>query len=125
VQRLFSMFPSSWPGAALLLFRLVAAVSLAASASGLMSNHDAAHSEWRTVVALVDAALLTVGLYTPFAALGQVVLEISSALHDSAPLGTHALLAAIGAGLILLGPGACSIDAALFGRRQIDLDNEQ
>lgn len=125
MQRLFSMFPSSWPGAGLLLFRLIAAVSLAAGASGLMSNHDAAHSEWRIVVAMVDVALLTFGLYTPYAALGQVVLEISAALHDRAPLGPHALLAGIGVGLVLLGPGAYSIDAVLFGRRQIDLNDKQ
>jgi putative oxidoreductase len=125
VQRLFSMFPNSWPGAGLLLFRLVAAVALATSAGGLMSDHNVANSEWRTVVTLVDATLLTLGLYTPFAALGQVVLEVSTALHDKTPLGAHALLAVIGAGLILLGPGAWSIDAALFGRRRIDLDDEQ
>jgi putative oxidoreductase len=125
VQRLFSMFPNSWPGAGLLLFRLVAAVSLVASASGLMSDHNVAHSEWRTVIVMLDAALLTFGLYTPYAALGQVVLEVYTALHDHTPLGTHALLAVIGAGLILLGPGAWSVDAALFGRRQIDLDDEQ
>jgi putative oxidoreductase len=119
------MFPSSWPGAGLLLFRLTAAVSLAASASSVLSNHDAAHSEWRTVVAMGDVALLTLGLYTPYAAFGQVVLEISAALHERALLSTHALLAVIGVGLVLLGPGAYSIDAALFGRRQIDLDDKQ
>jgi hypothetical protein len=119
------MFPNSWPGAGLLLFRLAAAVSLVASAGGFTSDHNVPHSEWRSVFVMVDAALLAFGLYTPYAALGQVVLEVYSALHDHTPLGTHALLAVIGAGLILLGPGAWSIDAALFGRRQIDLHDKQ
>jgi hypothetical protein len=36
-------------------------------------------------------------------------------------VGPHALLAAIGLCLALLGPGAWSIDARLFGRRRVEI----
>lgn len=34
---------------------------------------------------------------------------------------THLLLAALGAGLAMLGPGAWSVDSRLFGRKRLDI----
>jgi hypothetical protein len=39
-------------------------------------------------------------------------------------VGFHTENALLGLSLMMLGPGAWSLDAFLFGRRRIDLDNE-
>jgi uncharacterized membrane protein YphA (DoxX/SURF4 family) len=71
------------------------------------------------LVAAVAGSLILVGLATPIvAAVGGVTV-----LCIAAPIETHIVLATIGASLALLGPGAWSIDARLYGRRRIDLDS--
>jgi hypothetical protein len=59
-------------------------------------------------------SLILVGLATPIAAaVGGVTV-----LCTAAPIETHIVLATIGVSLALLGPGAWSIDARLYGRRR-------
>ena len=71
------------------------------------------------LVAAGAGSLILVGLATPIAAaVGGV-----TALCIAAPIETHIVLATIAASLALLGPGAWSIDARLYGRRRIDLDS--
>jgi uncharacterized membrane protein YphA (DoxX/SURF4 family) len=75
------------------------------------------------LLAIGDGALLAVGLWTPIA--GPLVIALSTwgilVQHDNPHPGI--LLAAIGATLALVGPGALSIDARLFGWKRIDLEN--
>jgi uncharacterized membrane protein YphA (DoxX/SURF4 family) len=71
------------------------------------------------LVAAGAGNLILVGLATPIAAaVGAVTV-----LCIAAPIETHIVLATIGVSLALLGPGAWSIDARLYGRRRIDLDS--
>jgi putative oxidoreductase len=71
------------------------------------------------LVAAGAGSLILVGLATPFAAaIGGV-----SALCIAVPIESRIVLATIGASLALLGPGAWSIDARLYGRRRIDIDS--
>jgi putative oxidoreductase len=117
VQRLFSTFPNSWPGLGLLILRLSAAFSLlditrttgAAQAASLLLR----------CVSAVDAALLVVGLWTPFA--GSAVAAIHLGVLSVAQGATSAYVvdSAVGLALAMLGPGAWSLDARLFGRKRI------
>jgi putative oxidoreductase len=71
------------------------------------------------LIAAGAGGLILVGLATPFAAaIGGVIV-----LFIAAPIESRFVLATIGAGLALLGPGAWSIDARLCGRRRIDIDS--
>ena|ERR1700744_5027906 len=74
------------------------------------------------LLAIVTGGLLVAGLWTPIA--GPLVIVLSTwgilVRHDDPRSGI--LLAAIGAALALLGPGALSIDARLFGWKRIDLE---
>jgi hypothetical protein len=64
---------------------------------------------------------LLIGLWTPLAGVLIAVAELGLAvLHPAEPwMNVH--FAAIGAALAMLGPGSCSVDARLFGRKQIEI----
>jgi uncharacterized membrane protein YphA (DoxX/SURF4 family) len=121
MQRLFSTFPNSWPGGGLFLLRI--AVALPAAADGL-SLLPAVHSAWGIATGLVSvftSALVLVGLWTPYAAAMLGVAQLSLLFFGGFPLETHLCRAAIAVALVMLGPGAWSIDRRLFGRKRIDL----
>ena len=118
MQRLFSAFPNSLPGAGLLLLRLCDGLLLLVH-SAILSGFKVSLVGLAQLVAAGAGSLILVGLATPFAAaVGAVAV-----LYISAPLESRIVLAIIGASLALLGPGAWSIDARLYGRRRIDLDS--
>jgi len=125
LQRLFSTFADGWPGTGLLLLRLLTAVALIHF--GIASVLEAPPL---TIVALqiigVGAGiLLLVGLWTPMAGALAAIVKVSIAfsrfsLHSGDPwiAVTQAVLSAV---LAMVGPGAWSIDARLFGRKRIDV----
>ena len=131
MQRLFSTFPHGSPGVGLLLLRAGASGALIAHAAACLANrHAASWGTWAVgVMAVLTGALLLVGLMTPFAgvlgALGSAGVALSW-FPSPAPStsGAHAvdlLLMVVTAAIALLGPGAISVDAALFGRREITI----
>ncbi len=121
MQRLFSAFPNSWPGAGLLLLRIAAATTTALCGFGSPPLQELSGRVFQGVAA-TTGALLLLGLWTPVAGLLQVCVELTSGFaHDT--LGVNQfLLGALGLGLSMLGPGAWSVDARLFGRKQIDFN---
>jgi uncharacterized membrane protein YphA (DoxX/SURF4 family) len=73
------------------------------------------------VIAAVAGVLLIVGLWTPVAGLLLVVIEVWKAFSHPGDPWTRILLATLSAALALLGPGAWSVDAYLFGWKRIDI----
>jgi putative oxidoreductase len=65
--------------------------------------------------------LLVAGLWTPFSGSAVAAFGFWSAISQPGDPWAHVLLASIGAGLALTGPGAWSIDAKLFGWKRIDV----
>jgi uncharacterized membrane protein YphA (DoxX/SURF4 family) len=122
VLRLFSIFPSRGPGIALLLLRISVAIVVLLDASGSLS----ALAPPLVFGGLVLAAIaLCLGFATPLAsAIGCVFQFAGLILVDrwSARLGTSI---ANSLALALLGPGAYSIDARLFGRWEIVLPHKR
>jgi hypothetical protein len=109
VRQLFSIYPRGLPGAGLLLLRVGIGIVLFARPAG-----DA-------LIGTAGATFLIAGLLTPFAALAMAA-ALAVSLHRSTanlPELSICLLAGGCVALALLGPGAWSVDARLFGRREI------
>lgn len=117
VQRLYSTFPCGLPGAGLLLLRAVTAIPLihAASLTALPTPI------LLDVVIAGGAILLLIGLWTPIAGALIAVAELGLALVHPTEPWRHVQFAALGAALAMLGPGGCSLDARLFGRKRIQI----
>jgi len=129
VQRFFSTFPGRGPGAGLFLLRTVAG-GVTALHGGLYLTQaaDPKAMVWALgLLAVVSGAALVAGFLTPGAAVAASAATLLLAAlwtPPSVPMlhldGAAALLVAVDAiALALLGPGAHSIDAHLFGRREI------
>jgi uncharacterized membrane protein YphA (DoxX/SURF4 family) len=128
LQRLFSTFPGGWPGVGLLLLR--AAVGLAAVVQGAVALYASGPATVRTwiagLAAVASGFFLLIGFLTPVAGilvglgtLGTDLLSGPSQMGVSAGWLSTAFLVVMAACVVLLGPGALSIDARLFGRREI------
>jgi putative oxidoreductase len=122
MQRLYSSFAAGWPGAGILLLRLIAA-------AGLLCNGIAsAHAVTGVVQAIppIGAAasglLLIVGLFTPLAGVAAGVIEAVIAFSGPGFGWPQTALAGLSLSLAMIGPGAWSLDARLFGRKQIDVE---
>jgi putative oxidoreductase len=127
LQRLFSTFPDGWPGLGLLLQRFGAAIALIYfGIAGLDAALGQSLSVALRLVAVAGGLLLLLGLWTPVAGTVVAMDELWSAvsLHFSqqADLWLHILLAVLAAGVAMLGPGAFSIDARLFGRKRFEMN---
>jgi uncharacterized membrane protein YphA (DoxX/SURF4 family) len=72
---------------------------------------------------MADGAFLLVGLWTPIAGAGACAIALWQTIFRSESLYQGILFGAIGLALMLVGPGAYSIDARLFGWKRIDLDS--
>lgn len=122
MRRLFSSFARGWPGIGLLLLRIVCGGFLIMDGVEKCQAGQATGSLMAGLFAIVDGALLVAGLWTPIA--GPLVLVLSTWVilvqHQDPRPGI--LLAAIGAALGLVGPGALSLDARFFGWKRIDLE---
>jgi hypothetical protein len=120
MQRLFSTFPGAWPGVALLLLRCVAAVALIACTNGMWLSLEPALLLMHGLT-IMAAMMLIGGLWTPVAGVAQALLELYSNFSTAAADLNHMLWAAVGLCVAMLGPGTCSIDSRLFGRKRIEV----
>jgi putative oxidoreductase len=120
LQRLYSTFADGWPGAALLLQRIVLAVILVRFCCiGLTDPHF--YPILPHIIAACAGMLFLIGLWTPFAGALIAVVELWVACTHGNDPWISILLATTGAASAMLGPGAFSLDARLFGRRHLDL----
>jgi len=122
---LFSAFPGGWPGLGLLLLRALVGVTLIAQSLTYIGSTKLSALSWVvTALVLIIASCLLVGFMTPIAAmiigLGAIALALSSLFQTNQTLLDVIVLTIA---IALLGPGAFSIDARMFGRREILIPN--
>jgi putative oxidoreductase len=125
VQRLFSTFADGWPGAGLLLLRLLAGVALVHFGISSIGEGPPPLIVALQVIGMAAAVLLLVGIFTPvagvLAAAAKVWLAISRFSSHSGDPWVALSQAILAAALAMIGPGAWSIDARRYGRKRIEL----
>jgi uncharacterized membrane protein YphA (DoxX/SURF4 family) len=125
LRRLYRTFPQGWPGVGLFLLRAVVGVRLIIQGSGGMGNAQVLSLGWFIGLLMLGAGIsFLLGFLTPlmacFSVLAGMTLYIwhpnwASSFVNLLSFDRIILLMAI----ILLGPGAISLDAYFFGRRKI------
>ena len=131
MQRLFSTFPHGSPGIGLLLLRMgAAAVLIVQGMACLAVRHSGTWGTWAVgATEILSGTLLVIGLMTPLAGVLGAIGTAGAALSwfpwpMPFPSGTgigSVLRVIVMVGIVLLGPGAISADAVLFGRREITI----
>lgn len=120
MQRLFSTFADGWPGRGLLIQRLLSGAALLFCGITYLKRHQFGFVSPEIIGALAGL-LLIAGLWTPIVGAIIAVVEAWIAL-SSGNLGVPVILAVLGGTLAMIGPGAWSVDARLFGRKHIEPD---
>ena len=125
---LFSAFPGGLPGMSLLLMRAVLGIAMIIEGGNYLGEPAGTIT---TVMlgasALISGVLLLAGFFTPFAALvvGLDIVGVAVSAFPAAPLNPFNAQPALVFALTLVvavigvGPGRFSVDARVFGRREI------
>ena len=119
MRRLFSTFAHGAPGLGLLLLRLAISIALASHALIALPSGPPIGPSVLNALAGIVGILLLVGLWTPVAGTILATLAgLSAVMHPADPWNCI-FLGTLGAVLALVGPGAWSVDAYLFGWKRI------
>ena len=128
LRRLFSTFPGGWPGLGLLLLRLaVGSIAVAQGVGYLAASSASTFVVWLiSALAFVIGASLMLGFLTPLVSITAAFGSMAFA-STAFPKVSNSLLTRLGmidsvivaVALAILGAGAFSLDAYLFGRREI------
>ena len=128
MQRLFSAFPDRGPGAGLLLLRAAAGAIVAIQGSSYVAaQNDTSAAVMVGWLAMLVGAMLVVGVLTPVAGVSATLVSAFGSSAWLPPVPTDSFdgwiarlfFVVVAFAIALLGPGAFSLDAYLFGRREI------
>ena len=115
------MFPNGWPGRGLFLLRLVVGSFLIHDGIVALMGPPERGAIALHAIAAIAAIFLLIGLWTPIAGALVTLTELCIALRGADQLRSVIFLATIAIAIAILGPGAHSIDAVLFGRKRLDV----
>lgn len=126
LQRLFSTFPNSWPGTGLLLLRVCLALALIYFGASGLSHASETVVFTQCLTAIIGGLFLLGGLWTPvvgaLVALDEAWIALLRCCPPREETWIHTCLAILAVSAAMLGPGAWSIDARLFGRKRFAID---
>jgi putative oxidoreductase len=119
LQRLFSTFADGWPGVGLLLQRFLTAALLVRFGIFELTGTSSFASLIAVIVASGAGVLLLVGLWTPIVGTLIAAIELWTLVTHINDPWLPIILATLSGTAAMIGPGAWSIDARLFGRKHI------
>jgi hypothetical protein len=112
------MFPAGVAGVALIFLRVSVVATLMVDGA---AHRSLLLSFWTALLYLLPALSLSAGFLTPYSAIVCCIIQLAELVMGGANefhLAVSILNAAI---LAVLGPGAYSVDARIFGRRILDV----
>jgi hypothetical protein len=115
MDRFLSLFPNAAASVGLMLLRIAVAAAAHLDATG---HFIAARPGWQVVVSWVCSAALLAGCLTPLFS-GVLAIVALTQLGGADGSFSPAVRAVIAVALALLGAGAYSLDARLFGPRTV------
>lgn len=101
--------------------RLVAGIALVLEGVQSLQGGTLVQAAILHVLETGAGILLLAGLWTPIAGALAVILLLWQAISHPGNPCNCIMLGTLCASLALLGPGACSVDARLFGWKRIDI----
>ena len=118
MQRLFSTFADGWPGAGLLVQRfLVSAILL----HRVFLEFAKSPHMIQVALPMTASLLLLIGLGTPYVGLLVAATQFWFVLSGAPDPWTAVIVSALAASLAMIGPGAWSVDALVFGRKHFEM----
>lgn len=121
MQRLFSNFADGWAGKALLMQRVMVTVILVYCLVITLGKTPRFPGILPNLVAASAGLFLLIGLWTPIAGAMVAFVELWIVFSRIGDPRLPVILAILGGTLAMIGPGAWSVDACLFGRKQIEI----
>jgi uncharacterized membrane protein YphA (DoxX/SURF4 family) len=121
MQRLFSTFANGWPGKGLLIQRGLVAAILGYCFIINLGKTPHFSTVLTQLIAAGAGLLLLIGLWTPIAGAVLAFIELWIVLMRTGDPWLPGILAILGGTLAMIGPGAWSVDARLFGRKHIEI----
>ena len=125
MRRLFSTFAHGWPGVGLLVMRVVLGIALIARSVTRLWGGPPMLLTVLSVLLIGAGLLLLAGLWTPIAGTLVAAIEVWKIFLLPEYLWVYILLGTLGAALAMLGPGAWSVDAYLFGWKRVELPDRR
>ena len=120
LQRLFSTFANGWPGAGILLQRGLAGSLLLYYGISQISTRPPGILIIPESMGALAGLFLLVGLWTPVAGTVAFLMQLWVILAGMREPMIAVVSAMLGATVAMIGPGAWSIDARIFGRKHIE-----
>jgi putative oxidoreductase len=112
---MFSTFAEGWPGAGLLIQRLMAGAALVYCVAAIPARTVAAPH----VIGGLAGLMLLAGVWTPIAGVVAACAEAWMSFKSPAQMCNPVILGVLCVTLALIGPGRWSVDACLYGRKHL------
>ena len=119
MQRLFSTFADGWPGVGLLIQRILTAILLIHIGIIDLTGTSFSLSVIPQFAGSLAGILLLAGLWTPVVGTLIAVIELWVTISHASDPWISIVLATLGVTAAMIGPGAWSLDARLFGRKHL------
>ena len=119
LQRLFSTFADGYPGGGILLLRMLTGFVLICHGIAAMSGEPHTAPFVLQMIGAAAGLLILGGLWTPVVGLLGGSVEVWIAFTGPGTQSSAIMLAVLSVSLAMIGPGAWSLDARLYGRKQL------
>ena len=105
--------------------RLVIGIALILHGVAILRGESPGEAFIFGIPAITFGCLLLIGLWTPIVGSLEALIALWDIVLQHGDRPTHVLLGTLGVALALLGPGAWSVDARLFGWKRIDVPDRK